>query len=97
MSENGLSMIDLILTHLDHCNALLGSHMMDWCIEISSSDTFWPFPTCLKMTIWGEIGPRGTPGIVVMSKNQIDHIYTIFRHDMHNIVISTCFLVIFAL
>ena len=29
---------------------------MVWCTEISSSDTFWPFPTCLKMTILGEIG-----------------------------------------
>ena len=29
---------------------------MVWCTEISSSDTFWPFPTCLKMTILWKIG-----------------------------------------
>ena len=29
---------------------------MVWYTETSSSDTFWPFPTCLKMTILGEIG-----------------------------------------
>ena len=49
--ENGSNMIDLALTLLD---GLLGSPMMVWCTEISSSDTFWPFPKCLKMVILGK-------------------------------------------
>ena len=37
----------------------LGSPLMVWCTEINSSDTFWPFPKCLKMVTFGEIGHFG--------------------------------------
>ena len=30
----------------------LGSPLMVWCIELTSSGHFWSFPTCLKMVIW---------------------------------------------
>ena len=36
---------------LDHHS--LGSPLMVWCTEISYSDTFCPFPNCLKMVIFG--------------------------------------------
>ena len=36
----------------------------------------------------GRQSPRGTPGKVEMSYNQIDHIQVIFLHDIQNRAIS---------
>ena len=37
----------------------LGLPLMVWYTEINSSDTFWPFPKCLKIDTFCEIGHFG--------------------------------------
>ena len=49
MAENDSNMTDLVLTHLTHPRG------PPWTLA-TLGDTWRPLATCLKMTIWGEIG-----------------------------------------